>query len=77
MRNNGYFSFNKEYISFIADTVAGSKQVGLTMVVHKPQNLPRHRRYIYSKVTVVTNFSPGATPTTSTFQTATPLTTGA
>ena len=53
------FSFNKEYISFIADTVAGSKQVGLTMVVHKPQNLPRHRRYIYSKVTVVTNFSPG------------------
>lgn len=59
MRNNGYFSFNKEYISFIADTVAGSKQVGLTMVVHKPQNLPRHRRYIYSKVTVVTNFSPG------------------
>ena len=59
MRNNGYFSFNKEYISFIADTVAGSKQVGLTMVVHKPQNLQRHRRYIYSKVTVVTNFSPG------------------
>ena len=59
MRNNGYFSFNKEYISFIADTVAGSKQVGLTMLVHKPQNLQRHRRYIYSKVTVVTNFSPG------------------
>ena len=59
MRNNGYFSFNKEYISFIADTVAGSKQVGLRMVVHKPQNLQRHRRYIYSKVTVVTNFSPG------------------
>lgn len=59
MRNNGYFSFNKEYISFIADTVAGSKQVDLTMVVHQPKNQPNHRRFIYSKVTVVTDFSPG------------------
>ncbi|MDE5941976.1 MAG: outer membrane protein assembly factor, partial [Muribaculaceae bacterium] len=74
MRNSGYFSFTKEYISFIADTVAGSKEVALTMTVHNPRTkpgerqqpadsllvrIPRHRRYIYSKVVVVTDFSPG------------------
>lgn len=74
MRNNGYFAFTKECISFIADTVAGSKEVALTMTVRNPKPSaenrptstdpllsaePRHRRYVYSKVVVVTDFSPG------------------
>ena len=72
MRNNGYFAFTKEFISFFADTVAGSKEVDLTMVIHNPKQkadddaaktplmqMPRHRRYVYNKVTVVTDFSPG------------------
>lgn len=33
MRENGYFAFTKENISFVADTVAGSKLVDLTMTV--------------------------------------------
>jgi outer membrane protein assembly factor BamA len=75
MRNSGYFAFTKEYIGFIADTVAGSKAVDLTMVVHNPKikttegettatdnrltQRLRHRRYAYNKVMVVTDFSPG------------------
>ena len=68
MRNNGYFAFTKEFISFFADTVAGSKEVDLTMVIHNPKQkadddaaktplmqMPRHRRYVYNKVTVVTD----------------------
>lgn len=69
MRNNGYFAFTKEYISFIADTVAGSKEVDLTMVINNPKKPANatdndtqtlhHRQYVYSKVVVVTDFSPG------------------
>jgi len=33
MQQNGYYRFNKECISFVADTVAGSYDVGLTMRV--------------------------------------------
>lgn len=33
LRNKGFYSFSKENISFVADTVAGSKELVLTMVV--------------------------------------------
>ncbi len=80
LRENGYFSFTKEYIGFIADTIAGSKAVDLTMVLRNPtppdttgRNLnlappvaeqvlaamSSHRQYVYRKVVVVTDFSPG------------------
>lgn len=83
LRNNGYFAFTKEHISFIADTTAGSKNADLTMVLHNPKpspgaqtpaadgpkkgleealaaaNLPHHRKYVYNKVVVVPDFSPG------------------
>ena len=34
LRNRGYFGFTKEYISFSADTTAGSEQVDLKVMVH-------------------------------------------
>ena len=37
LRNRGYFAFTKENIGFIADTVAGSKEVALTMVLKNPR----------------------------------------
>lgn len=33
LRNNGFYSFTKENISFMADTVSGNKEIDLTMVV--------------------------------------------
>jgi hypothetical protein len=36
LREQGYFAFTKEYVSFIADTIAGSKNVDLTMVLRNP-----------------------------------------
>ena len=36
LRNAGYYDFNREYISYTADTVAGSKLVGLTLSLNAP-----------------------------------------
>ena len=36
LRNAGYYDFNREYITYTADTVAGSKLVGLTLNLHTP-----------------------------------------
>lgn len=36
LRNAGYYNFNREYITFTADTVASSKDVALTLNLHSP-----------------------------------------
>lgn len=33
--NNGYYHFNKEYISFVADSIRGTNFIDLTLVLHK------------------------------------------
>lgn len=38
LRNAGYYDFNRESISYTADTVAGSKLVGLTLNLHAPDS---------------------------------------
>ena len=37
LRNRGYYAFNSDFITFTADTVAGSKEVALTMHVQPPR----------------------------------------
>lgn len=87
MREKGYFAFTKEYVSFVADTIAGAKEVDLTMILRNPRVeqssgtpptaqesggaltappaeqvlalIAPHRRYVYRKVIVVPDFSPG------------------
>lgn len=36
LRNNGFFDFNREYITYTADTIEGSKLVGLTLNLMTP-----------------------------------------
>lgn len=66
LRNNGYYSFNNEYITFVADTVAGSKQLALSMHVQPPRqasnatqvpadHVPYSVRNIYFVVSSPTN----------------------
>lgn len=38
LRNNGYYAFTKEYISFVADTVRGSRDVDLTLRLRPPHS---------------------------------------
>lgn len=38
LRNAGYFEFNREFINYTADTVAGSKNVALTLNLRSPSS---------------------------------------
>lgn len=71
MRNNGYYSFNKEAITFIADTVAGSELIDLTMTIRPPRTVKlstgevvgptEHQRYAIKNVLFVTDYNSRAT----------------
>ncbi|MBQ7691706.1 MAG: BamA/TamA family outer membrane protein [Muribaculaceae bacterium] len=66
LRNKGYYAFSKEYITFTADTAAGSLDVDVTLATHKPlssERLPfynEHRPFYIRTVTYVTNYDPVA-----------------
>ena len=64
LRNQGYFAFNKEYITFFADTAAGSKAVDLTLNTRDPyrnDHMPyytEHEPFYVRDVVYVTDYDP-------------------
>jgi len=66
LRNHGYFAFNKEYITFTADTAANSQAVDITLNTMQPYHMERmpyyteHRPFYVRKVTYVTDYDPVA-----------------
>lgn len=73
LRNRGYFAFNKEFISFVADTTAGSRDIDLTLAVNPPydrekpsqsrhSDIATHSPYYIRDINVVTNYDPVAVP---------------
>lgn len=65
LRNRGFYTFNKEMVTFNADTTAGSKDVELTMKIEasSPVNAENLNfdvdRYIVRKVIFVTDYDAG------------------
>lgn len=66
LRENGYYAFNKENITFTADTATQSRAVDLTLNIHPPRGLvrmpeyKRHQQFYVRNVTFVTNYDPVA-----------------
>jgi outer membrane protein assembly factor BamA len=64
LQNQGYFAFNKEYITFTADTAAESNAVDLTMNTMPPYRSEKmkyynsHRPFFIRNVTFITNYDP-------------------
>ena len=63
LRNKGYYAFNKNYITFVAHTAAGSHDVDLTLALSdKTQDLPHmphidtHRQFYVRDVIFVTSY---------------------
>ncbi len=62
LRDKGYFAFNKEFVTFIADTLAGSHDVDLTFVMPENPDRPLHpyRQWRVRDVYYVTDYDPVA-----------------
>ncbi len=60
LRDRGYYSFVKDYITFTADTTADDRMVDLTMTVHNPENADRHPIYKVARVIFEPDYEPGA-----------------
>ena len=66
LRNHGYYAFNKEYITFIADTAADSRAVDLTLNSRDPYRNDRmpyyteHEPFYVRDVVYVTDYDPVA-----------------
>ena len=64
LRNKGYYAFNKEYITYTADTAENSQQVKLTMNLMPPYKNKKfeyytsHAPFYFRNVTFVTNYNP-------------------
>lgn len=64
LRNHGYYAFNKEYITFTADTAAGSHAVDLTLNMREPyrnDHMPyytEHEPFYVRDVIYVMNYDP-------------------
>ncbi len=64
LRQHGYYAFGKEYVTFDADTAAGSREVDLTLNTRPPyasERMPyytEHRPFYVRQVTYVTNYDP-------------------
>ncbi|MBR6433604.1 MAG: BamA/TamA family outer membrane protein, partial [Bacteroides sp.] len=59
---NGYYKFNKEYISYAADTVRNSYYVDLTLSLipyrqHSEDKPQPHRQYTVNKVRLITDYN--------------------
>ena len=64
LRNHGYYAFNKEYITFTADTAAGSHAIDVTLNTREPYRNERmpyyttHKPFYVRNVTYVTSYDP-------------------
>ena len=62
LRDNGYYHFVKDHISFLADTLEGSTMVDITMNIGKyvpdGRSLPKdHRKYYVGDITFLTDYT--------------------
>jgi len=67
MRKHGYFRFNRDYVSFVADTIYGSEKVGLTMIVTNESidedgDVHPHRQYTISSIDYILSDKNGNLP---------------
>lgn len=63
LRNNGYYGFNKEYITYTADTTYGSNTVELTMNVMPPyrgrlSGYDEHKPFYIREIYILTDYNP-------------------
>ncbi|MEP2025563.1 MAG: BamA/TamA family outer membrane protein [Reichenbachiella sp.] len=56
MLNNGYYNFNRQFISFVVDSsYLGDKKVIIGLTIRNPNNQPKHKTYTIDSVIFTTD----------------------
>ncbi len=55
LRNNGFFFFNREYITFDLDTAVPGKKVDIKLTLNQPSDTTYHERYYINNVNIYTD----------------------
>jgi outer membrane protein assembly factor BamA len=67
LKDNGYFSFSRQYIEFQVDTAfTGKQKVTVITNVNNPANIPSHKQFRIDSINFVTNTNQGVLPMSST-----------
>jgi len=67
LKNNGYFSFSRQYVEFEVDTAySGPQQVAIRTKVNKPLTRERHQQFRVDSVNFITNRNQGVIPMNTT-----------
>ncbi len=51
LQNSGYYNFNKDYISYVADTVSGSRGISLRLILH-PYTINNNKDTLHTCYTI-------------------------
>ncbi|HWB63844.1 MAG TPA: POTRA domain-containing protein, partial [Chitinophagales bacterium] len=57
LRNKGYFTFNREYVTFDLDSSSATKTVNIKINVNPPSDTSEHQQYRMNEIYVVTDYS--------------------
>lgn len=72
LRNNGYYAFTKENITFLADTALGAKDVNLTLTINphplREADSLRFEKFSIRNIVFITDYNPGKDFGTQQFQ---------
>ena len=67
LKNNGYFSFSRQYVEFEVDTAfSGAQEVAIRTKINKPLNREQHRQFRVDSVNFITNRNQGVIPMNTT-----------
>lgn len=55
LKNNGYFSFSKQYITFKVDSTVGDHQVSINTIINEPATGKRHKQFRLDSVAMTTD----------------------
>ena len=56
-RNNGYFLFNREYVTFNFDSFSEDKSLTIKIILNRPNDAAQHEQFYINNIYVITDYS--------------------
>ncbi len=56
LRNNGYYFFSREYVTYDLDTSGGNRSVNIKMTINQPSDTSQHEPFKLDNIYVVTDY---------------------